>query len=109
MDWDNSVTVSGLLHHVRNGKKNDQYFLFSVKQESPWIDGTVRKDFLLSRAFLPDVRKRVESLPEGTPLEVIGSLQSSLGSGDLYIYAREIRAIPDAQPAPEKIPARTVS
>jgi hypothetical protein len=94
MILDNSVTVSGLLHHVRNGRKNDKYFLFSVKQESLWNDGTVRKDFLLSRAFLPDVRERVESLPEGTPLRVNGALQSSLGSGDLYIYAREIHPIP---------------
>jgi hypothetical protein len=99
MGLDNSVTVSGLLHHVKNGKKNDKYFLFSIKQESPWSDGTIRKDFLLSRAFLPDVREQVEPLPEGTPLRVNGSLHSSLGSGDLYIYAREIQTIPPAAEA----------
>jgi hypothetical protein len=93
MKMDNSVTVSGLLHHIRSEKKSDKYFLFSLKQETPWNDGTIRKDFLVSRAFIPDVQKQVKALPEGTPLKVIGSLQSSLGSGEMYIYAREVEAL----------------
>ena len=90
---DNAVTVSGLLHHIRSEKKSDRYFLFSIKQETPWNDGTVRKDFLVSRAFIPDVQEQIKSLPEGTPLKVNGLLHSSLGSGEMYIYAREVQTL----------------
>ena len=93
MKVDNEVTVSGLLHHIRSEKKSDKYFLFSIKQETPWSDGTVRKDFLVSRAFIPDVREQIKELPEGTPLRVLGSLQSSLGSGEMYIYVREVETL----------------
>jgi hypothetical protein len=92
MQADNSVTVSGLLHHIKSEKKRDKYFLFSVKQETPWSDGSTRRDFLVSRAFLPEIRERVQSLPEGTPLKVTGSLHSSLGSGELYIYVEGVEA-----------------
>ena len=94
MRVDNAVTVSGLLHHIRSEKKSDKYFLFSIKQETPWNDGTLRKDFLVSRAFIPEVQEQVKTLPEGTHLKVNGSLQSSLGSGEMYIYAREVEALP---------------
>lgn len=93
MRVDNSVTVSGLLHHIRTDKKSDKYFLFSIKQESPWNDGTIRKDFLVSRAFIPSVKDEVKELPEGTPLKVTGLLQTSSGSGEMYIYAQEVRKI----------------
>jgi hypothetical protein len=93
MRVDNIVTVSGLLHHIRSEKKNDKYFPFSVKQETPWYDGTIRKDFLVSRAFIPHIREQVKNLPEGTPLKVQGSLQSSLGSGEMYIYVQEVETI----------------
>ncbi|MDR1376773.1 MAG: DNA-binding protein [Synergistaceae bacterium] len=93
MRVDNIVTVSGLLHHIQREKKNDKYFPFSVKQETPWNDGTVRKDFLVSRAFIPDIQEQVKNLPEGTPLKVRGILQSSLGSGEMYIYAQEVETI----------------
>ena len=104
MQVDNSVTISGLLHHIKSGKKERgkkdcKYFLFSVKQETPWSDGTTRRDFLVSRAFLPEIRDRIQALPEGTPLEVTGSLHSSLGSGELYIYARGIEILPAPQKA----------
>ena len=89
----NAVTVSGVLHHIRSEKKSDKYFLFSIKQETPWSDGTVRKDYLVSRAFIPGVQEQVKALPEGTPLKVLGSLQSSLGSGEMYIYARKVEAL----------------
>jgi hypothetical protein len=94
MQLDNSVTVSGLLHHIKSGKKNDKYLLFSVKQETPWGDGTTRRDFLVSRAFLPEIQERIQTLPEGAPLKVIGSLHSSLGSGELYIYVQEVEVLP---------------
>jgi hypothetical protein len=93
MRVDNIVTVSGLLHHIRSEKKSDKYFPFSVKQETPWHDGTTRKDFLVSRAFIPDLQEQVKNLPEGTPLKVQGTLHSSLGSGEMYIYAQEVETI----------------
>ena len=93
MKVDNAVTVSGLLHHIRSEKKSDKYFLFSIKQETPWSDGSVRKDFLVSRAFIPEIQEQVKALPEGTPLKVSGSLQSSLGSGEMYIYAHNVETI----------------
>ncbi|GHV46017.1 hypothetical protein FACS1894204_06780 [Synergistales bacterium] len=93
MQIHNSVTVSGLLHHIRSEKNDDKYFLFSVKQETPWHDGTTRKDFLVSRAFLPEIREQIKTLPEGTPLKVSGSLHSAKGSGDIYIYAQEVERL----------------
>jgi hypothetical protein len=93
MRVDNIVTVSGLLHHIRSEKKNDKYFPFSVKQETPWHDGSTRKDFLVSRAFIPGIQEQVKNLPEGTPLKVQGTLQSSLGSGEMYIYVQEVETI----------------
>ena len=90
MRVNNTVTVSGLLHHIRSEKKNDKYFPFSVKQETPWHDGTIRKDFLISRAFNPDLQERVKNLPEGTPFKVQGILHSSLGSGEMYICAQTV-------------------
>jgi hypothetical protein len=89
----NVVTVSGLLHHIRTGKKSDKYFPFSIKQETPWNDGTTRRDFLLSRVFCPNLQEEVKGLPEGTPLKVQGTLQSSLGSGEMYIHVEEIHKI----------------
>ena len=93
MRVDNAVTVSGVLHHIKSEKKSDKYFLFSIKQETPWNDGSIRKDFLVSRAFMPHLQEQVKSLPEGTPLKVSGSLQSSLGSGEMYIYVREVEIL----------------
>ena len=93
MQIDNTVTISGLLHHIKSDKKNDKYFSFSVKQESPWNDGSIRKDFLISRVFIPDLQEQIKALPEGTPLKVRGVLQSSLGSGEMYIYVQEVQTI----------------
>ena len=93
MQIDNIVTVSGRLHNIRSEKRNDKYFSFSVKQETPQDDGSLRRDFLVSRAFVPEIRERVMAMPEGTPLRVNGILQSSLGSGEMYINAREVEPL----------------
>lgn len=93
MQTDNRVTVSGLLHHIRTDKKSEKYFPFSIKQETPWNDGTTRKDFLLSRVFLSNLQDEIKNLPEGTPLKISGILQSSLGSGDMYINVQEVHKI----------------
>jgi len=91
---DNVVTVSGLLHHTKSEKKSDRYFLFSIKQETQWSDGTIRKDFLISRAFIPEIQTLVKELPKGTPVRLRGKLQSSRGSGEIYIYACEVEVLP---------------
>ncbi|MDR1873940.1 MAG: DNA-binding protein [Synergistaceae bacterium] len=93
MQVNNAVTVSGLLHHIRTDRKSDKYFPFSIKQETPWNDGSTRKDFLISRAFQPALQEELKALPEGTPLRVLGFLQSSLGSGEMYIHVEEIQKI----------------
>jgi hypothetical protein len=95
MQFENLVTVSGLLHHIKSEKKNDKYFLFSVRQETPQDNGTVRKDFLVSRAFVSEIQEQVKALPEGTPLKVLGFLQSSLGSGEMYVNVSEVQTIPE--------------
>ena len=93
MQFDNTVTISGLLHHVKRERKSEKYFMFSVKQETQQDDGTVRKDFLVSRAFVPEIQEQVKAMAEGTPLSVQGVLHSSLGSGDMYVNVREVRAL----------------
>ena len=50
---ENSVTVSGLLHFIKGDKKERKYFPFSIRHENLWTDVTVRKDFLMVRAFVP--------------------------------------------------------
>ena len=96
MRIENMVTVSGLLHHIKSEKKSDKYFSFSVKQESQQDDGTIRKDFLVSRAFAPAIQEQVKSMPEGAPLKVQGTLQSSLGSGEMYINALEVQILSES-------------
>ena len=93
MQFENEVTVSGLLHHIKSEKKSDKYFLFSIRQETQQSDGTLRKDFLASRVFVPEIQEQVRPLAEGTPLKVRGVLQSSLGSGDMYINIREVQTL----------------
>jgi len=90
---DNLVMVSGVLHHSKSGNKSDKYFLFSVKQETPWFDGSIRKDFLVSRAFIPELQAQIKGLPDKTPIKLTGSLQSSKGSGEMYIYASEVEIL----------------
>ena len=63
MNYENSVTLSGLLHHL-NRKKDDKHFAFSIRHENLWSDGTTRKDFLNARAFADDVQEKLISLAE---------------------------------------------
>ena len=88
---ENSVTVSGLLHLIRVDKKNERYFPFAIRQESPWPDGSTRKDFLTARAFPPEIQEKIQGLTEGTPIKVSGTLRSSRGSGELYIYVQDLQ------------------
>ncbi len=92
MNYENSVTVSGLLHHL-NRKKDDKHFAFSIRHENLWTDGTTRKDFLNARAFQPEVQEKLKNLEENTPLKVKGSLRTSSGSGELFLAVSEAEVL----------------
>ena len=93
MQFENSVTVSGVLHHIKKEKQSDRYFLFAVKQETVKEDGSIRKDFLVTRVFIPEVAQIARSLDGGTIIKVTGELRVSSGSGEMYIFARNIETI----------------
>jgi len=81
---ENIVTVSGTLHLVRvepSAGKPKKYMPFSVRQDTPGMDGSVRKDFLLARIY------------DGVPVRVQGDVRSSLGSGEMYINVTAIEAL----------------
>ena len=90
---ENSVTVSGLLHFIETDRKDLKYFPFSIRHENPWTDGTLRKDFLTVRAFVPEVQEQLKALAEGTPVKVEGVLRASRGSGDLYLSAERLEVL----------------
>lgn len=90
---ENSVTVSGLLHFIKSDKKGIRYFPFSIRHENLWTNGTLRKDFLTVRAFVPEVQEQLKALAEGTPIKVNGVLRSSKGSGDLYLSAERLEVL----------------
>lgn len=89
MNDTNTVTLSGLLHHLSQ-KKGNSYFPFSIKHENLWTDGTTRRDFLTARAFNNEVQEKLRGLPENAPIKVKGVLRSSKGSGELYLDVCEV-------------------
>jgi len=93
VQFENSVIVSGVLHHIKKERQNERYFLFAVKQETVKEDGSIRKDFLVTRVFIPEIAQVVRSLSEGTMIKVSGELRISPGSGEMYISALSIEKI----------------
>ena len=91
LNFTNSVTLSGLIHHLSR-KKEQSYFPFSVRQDTT-LDGTPRKDFLSARAFPKDLQDKLKSLAENTPVLVHGILRSSKGSGELFLDVTEAEAL----------------
>ena len=100
MNHVNTVTLTGLVHHLAR-KKDSKYFPFSVRHENTWADGTTRKDFLNARAFPADVQEKLASLPENTPVRVSGELRTSKGSGELYLAVLEAEALDSLPAQPE--------
>ena len=92
MNYVNTVTISGLIHHLSR-KKNNSYFPFSIRHENLWSDGTTRKDFLNARAFPKDVQEKLSALEENTPVLVKGSLRSSKGSGELFLAVTDAEVL----------------
>jgi exonuclease VII large subunit len=93
VQFENSVTVSGILHHIKKDKQNEKYFLFAIKQETLKEDGSIRKDYLVTRVFVPEIAQIVRSLDGGAHIKVRGELRVSSGSGEMYIYANSIDKI----------------
>lgn len=97
MVTENAVTVSGTLHLSRAGssasKPSKKYLPFSVRQDTPGMDGSVRKDFLLARVYDPEVQESLKGLQEGVTVRVHGDVRSSLGSGEMYINVRALEAL----------------
>lgn len=91
MNFSNTVTVSGLIHHL--SKKKESYFPFSIRHENLWTDGTTRKDFLSARAFSKDLQEKLSSLAENTPVKITGVLRSSKGSGEMFIDVTEAETL----------------
>jgi hypothetical protein len=97
MTTENAVTVSGTLHLIHGGPSNagkpKKYLHFSVRQETPGTDGSVRKDFLLARVYDPRLQESFKELKEGAKVRVRGDVRSSLGSGEMYINVQEIEQL----------------
>ena len=91
LNFSNSVTISGLIHHL--SKKKESYFPFSIRHENLWKDGTTRKDFLSARAFSKDLQEKLSSLEENTPVKIKGVLRSSKGSGEMFIDVTEAETL----------------
>ena len=94
MNCINSVTISGLIHHLSK-KKNSSYFPFSIRHENLWTDGSTRKDFLNARAFRDDLKEFLAGLDENTPVIINGILRSSKGSGELFLDVTEAKTLPE--------------
>ncbi|MBQ7593495.1 MAG: hypothetical protein IJU48_03965 [Synergistaceae bacterium] len=92
MNYLNTVTLSGLLHHLSR-KKEHAYFPFSIRHENLWTDGTTRKDFLNARAFSKELQEKLKALDENTPIKVTGALRSSRGSGELYLAVLDVEVL----------------
>ena len=91
MNHVNTVTISGLIHHL--SRKKQSYFPFSIRHENLWTDGTLRKDFLNARTFRDDLKETLSALDENTPILVKGVLRSSKGSGELFLDVNEAQVL----------------
>ncbi|MBQ3654875.1 MAG: OB-fold nucleic acid binding domain-containing protein [Synergistaceae bacterium] len=100
MNYINTVTLTGLVHHLSR-RKEQKYFPFSVRQETNGQAGTSRKDFLNSRAFPEEVQTCLKSLDEGAPVRVRGVLRSSKGSGELYLAVLDAEQLDSLPAEPE--------
>ncbi|MBQ7155330.1 MAG: OB-fold nucleic acid binding domain-containing protein [Synergistaceae bacterium] len=96
----NTVTITGLVHHLSR-KKDNNYFPFSIRHENTWTDGTTRKDFLNARASLPELQEALKALPENSPVRIKGTLRSSKGSGELYLAVLEAEPLSELPALPE--------
>ncbi len=94
---ENSARVSGTLHHLRGEAVRDSraggYVGFSICQERILDDGTMRRDFIVARAFDGSLQEQLGAYAEGVRLMVEGEIRSSLGSGEIYLLAHRIESV----------------
>ncbi len=94
LNFENSVTVTGSIHLPKGdmaGKnRNGVYLRFSLKVPSIGYDGVERTSFLPVRVFDAALQGWLRGKGEGTPVRMRGRLQSSSGSGEMYILAENL-------------------
>ena len=94
---ENTVKISGRLHFIEGVQEQisrmGKYVAFSVRQDTPWEDGSIRHDFLLMRAFDSDIKEWLRDKEEGTPVRIEGKIRSSAGSGEMYVQVEKIEKI----------------
>ena len=91
---ENSVQLSGNVHFVKAQAEGEtgtgKYIRFAVRQESQDSQGHTQRDFLVVRVFDEEQRKILETLNDGDPVNVDGTMRSSRGSGVNYVRCVKI-------------------
>lgn len=94
---ENLVKVTGKLHMVHGEKvqanRLGRYVRFSVRQDTPWDDGSTRHDFLIMRAYKPELQELVLKQSEGAAVKIEGQVRSSVGSGEMYIFVENVEIL----------------
>jgi len=95
VETESFVRIDGNLHFIqgddRGENKEGKYLRFALKRDYQDVDGSLRHDFIILRAYDNAIKDWILSKREGTPVLVEGELRSSRGSGEVYVYVKEIR------------------
>lgn len=93
----NEVQVTGQVHiihgEMRKSNRMGEYLRFSIRQDRMEKDGSSRHDFLLIRAYDPQIQETIRTLGEGQFIRVRGEIRSSLGSGEMYIFSTALEVL----------------
>lgn len=94
---ENLVKVTGRFHMIHGEQVQEnrlgRYVRFSVRQDTPWEDGSTRHDFLIMRAYSPELQKLALQQCEGVEMKIEGQVRSSLGSGEMYILVEHMEIL----------------
>lgn len=94
LNFENSVTVTGSIHlpkgDMAGRNRNGVYLRFSLRHPSVGYDGVERTSFLPVRVFDPALQEWLRGKGEGSPVRIAGRLQTSSGSGEMYILAESL-------------------
>ena len=90
----NVVRLEGTLHFLKGEQVGEnrcgRYFRFSVRHESKDYRGNERHDYILARAYDPELQDRLRQCGEGDRILLEGSVRSSVGSGEMYVLAEKL-------------------
>jgi hypothetical protein len=90
----NVVRLEGTLHFLKGEQVGEnrcgRYFRFSVRHESTDYRGNERHDYILARAYDPELQDRLRQCGEGDRILLEGSVRSSVGSGEMYVLAEKL-------------------